>query len=98
MPERSKGWWCGKCESRALGWAGEPCSLPPSKLLLLGTGPVGTCSFPVPWGCPLHLPLQELSPERGNREGAIPSRGLDMWEAPSGASASSVPFSGDPGA
>lgn len=53
----------------------------------LGTGPVGTCSFPVPWGCPFHLPLQEPSPERGSREGAIPSPGLDMWEAPSGASA-----------
>lgn len=52
----------------------------------------------MPWGCPLHLPLQELSPERGNREGAIPSRGLDMWEAPSAASALSVPFSGEPGA
>lgn len=31
----------------------------------LGTGPVGTCSFPVPGGCLPHLPVQELSPVRG---------------------------------
>lgn len=84
-----------------LGGLVRQVSLPPSCIQTpaagLGTRPVGTCSFPVPWGCPLHLPLQELSPERGSREGAIPSWGLDMWEAPSGASASAVSISGDPG-
>lgn len=59
MPERSKGWWCGKCESRAPGWAGEPCSLPPSKLLLLGWAQ-GLWE-PAPSLCPGAAPFTSLS-------------------------------------